>query len=53
MSRNPKIRGVLAFTLVFTRTVVGLLISRRTPPATVKIYKTTTSALKWRVGCFL
>ena len=41
MSRSQKVIGVLTFILVFTLTVVGLLISMRTPTATVKIYKTT------------
>ncbi len=33
---------MIAFILVLTLAVVGVLISTRTPPATVKIYKTTT-----------
>ena len=48
MSRGKMIT-VLTFILVLTLAVGGLLISTRTPPATVKIYKTTTPAPKTEV----
>ena len=48
MSRQKRI-GVLTFILVLTLAVGGLLISTRTPPATLTIYKTTTPAPKTEV----